>query len=276
VNGWRDALRAATVCLGLTAAGGRVAAQEAEPLADNSFLIEEAYNQNPGVVQEINAFTRSSGGADWVYTITQEWPVGGMRHQLSYTIDVEHHAPFHSTGFGDGLINYRYQAVGMRGGPVFVAPRLTAVLPIGRPASGRGSGAFGLQANLPVTVVLSPKISTHWNAGVTLLPSTESPTGAQATTTSLNAGASVIWLVRPLFNLIVEGVWLNDENVIGPGATERQTSAFVNPGFRWGFNLRGGLQIVTGVAYTVSLNDANPDGLFLYLSFEHPFRRLRE
>src|SRR4029077_7551307 len=114
----------------------------------------------------------------------------------------------------------------------------------------------------------------HWNLGVTLLPSAESVTGAQATTTTVNAGASVIWLVRPLFNLMLEGVWSSEQDVVGSGVTDRHTSAFLNPAFRWGFNLRGGLQIVTGLGYVVSLNEANPDALFLYLSFEHPFRRI--
>ncbi|HEX9054887.1 MAG TPA: transporter [Gemmatimonadales bacterium] len=268
MDGWRSSLGALALSSWFA---GALAAQEPQPLEDNSFLIEEAYNQNPGVVQEISNFVRSSGGGDWVYAFTQEWPVGGMRHQLSYTVPLEHHADFGTTGLGDALLNYRYQALGMRGGPVYVAPRLSVVLPTGRAARGRGSGAFGLQANLPVTVEVSPRLSTHWNLGATLLPSAENPAGARATSTTVNAGASVIWVVRPLFNLILEGIWLSQQDVVGPGATDRHTSAFLNPGFRWGFNLRGGLQIVTGLGYVVSLADADPDALFLYLSFEHPF-----
>jgi hypothetical protein len=252
------------------------AAQEPEPLEDNSFLIEEAYNQAPGVVQEISSFTRASGGGDWVYTLTQEWPLGGVHHQLSYTVPLEHHAEFATTGLGDALLNYRVQALGAAGASVYLAPRVSAVLPTGRVRSGRGDGALGVQVNLPLTVMLTPRLSTHWNAGATALPSAENVVGARATTASFNAGASAIWLVRPLFNLMLEVVWLRDSEVVGPGATERQTSGFLNPGFRWGFNCRGGLQIVTGLAYTVSLTDSDPDALFLYLSFEHPFRRLAQ
>jgi hypothetical protein len=282
VTGWpeprdvRRVLGASTFCCCLSGAGVGLAAQATQPLQDNSFLIEEAYNQAPGVVQEIGNFTRSSGGDDWVYIFTQEWPLGGMRHQLSYTIPLEHHADFQTTGLGDALFNYRFQALGMNGGPVYVAPRLSLVLPTGSAQRGRGSGSVGLQGSLPVTVELNPRLSTHWNLGATVLPSAGSVTGAQATTATVNAGASVIWLVRPLFNLMLEGVWLSEEAVIGSGVTDRHTSAFLNPGFRWGFNLRGGLQIVTGLGYVVSLNDASPDALFLYLSFEHPFRRIRQ
>ena len=280
MNGWpepRDvgrALGASILCCCLGGAPVDLAAQAPQPLQDNSFLIEEAYNQAPGVVQEISNFTRSSGGGDWVYTFTQEWPLGGMRHQLSYTLALEHHADFRTTGLGDALFNYRFQAIGMAGGPVYFAPRLSLVLPTGNAQLGRGSGSVGLQASLPVTVEVNPKLSTHWNLGATLLPSAENVTGAQATTTTVNAGASIIWLVRPLFNLMLEGLWLSEQDAVASGVTDRHTSAFLNPGFRWGFNFPGGLQIVTGLGYVVSLNNANSDALFLYLSFEHPFRHI--
>ena len=49
--------------------------------------MEEAYNQNFGVVQHISSFTRFCDSKDWNYTFTQEWPVpGDERHQLSYTL----------------------------------------------------------------------------------------------------------------------------------------------------------------------------------------------
>jgi hypothetical protein len=72
-----------------------------EPLAiqDNSFLIEEAYNQEAGVVQHIFTYMRSRGGT-YASTFTQEWPVRGLTHQLSYTLPVQRRR-------GDALINYR-------------------------------------------------------------------------------------------------------------------------------------------------------------------------
>ena len=52
---------------------------------DNSFFVEEAFNQEPGVVQTIygGVFLQDSG---WGITFTQEWPAPNMRHQLSFTI----------------------------------------------------------------------------------------------------------------------------------------------------------------------------------------------
>ena len=57
-------------------------------IADNSFLVEEAYNQESGVVQHVSTFSRPDGGGAWDFAFTQEWPFRGMRHQLSYTVPV--------------------------------------------------------------------------------------------------------------------------------------------------------------------------------------------
>ena len=51
---------------------------------DNSFLIEEAYNQEAGVVQHIANLRRQ--GHDWNFVFSQEWPVLSQTHQFSYTV----------------------------------------------------------------------------------------------------------------------------------------------------------------------------------------------
>jgi len=143
------------------------------PIQDNSFLIEEAYNQEFGVVQHINGFTRLWGSDDWAYSFTQEWPVpGDARHQFSYTLTRIHAGDFagSGSGIGDVFLNYRYQLLGDGKAKVAFAPRLSLVCPTGDPAFGRGAGGFGFQTNLPVSVVLSKKWVTHWNAGATLVP----------------------------------------------------------------------------------------------------------
>ena len=61
-------------------------------ISDNSFLIEEAFNQEQGVVQHIfNGFyavDRQPGPDDQnvALSFTQEWPVPSQTHQLSYTL----------------------------------------------------------------------------------------------------------------------------------------------------------------------------------------------
>jgi hypothetical protein len=240
-------------------------------IQDNSFLIEEAYNQERGVVQHISTFARPSDGNAWAYNFTQEWPLGGIRHQLSYTLAVQNDDQ--GTGLGDIGLNYRHQLVGNPEAPVVFAPRLSLLLPTGDHEQGRGAGATSLQTNLPLSLVLGPQLVTHFNAGATITPSAKSPIGDEATTTSFNLGASAIWLLRPSFNLMVEALWLSTASVAAAGETVRDEVLLLNPGFRGAFNLAS-LQIVPGVAYTFDLSsDTDDDALFVYLSFEHPFKR---
>jgi hypothetical protein len=241
-------------------------------IQDNSFLLEEAYNQESGVVQHISTFSFASG-QDWGYSFTQEWPLGGIRHQLSYTIPVERPGPV-GTGLGDIALNYRYQLAGHPDATFVAAPRASVLFPTGNEERGRGTGSFGIQANLPLSLVLSTGVVTHWNAGVTLTPSARNAFGAEATTAGFNLGASAVWLLRPSVNLLVETLWLSEEAVVAEGATERDEIFLVNPGVRAAFDLAGGLQVVPGIAYTVHLSpDDAEDEVFLYLSFEHPFKR---
>ena len=223
-------------------------------IADNSFLVEEAYNQEAGVVQHVSTFSRLEGGGAWDFGFTQEWPFRGMRHQLSYTVPVLH-ADGSGTGLGDVLLNYRYQLVGDGETPLHVAPRLSVILPTGSEDEGRGTGSVGLQTNLPVSYVVSDALATHWNAGLTL----EGESGD----VDANLGASAIWRVHRSVNLMLETVW----------ESAQEDVVLLNPGVRWAFDFDSGLQIVPGVAYTFALGADDADALFLYLSFEHPFRR---
>jgi hypothetical protein len=69
-----------------------VALVASQPLAkgirDNSFFIEEAYNQEPGVVQHILnvPIDFTHGSREIAPSFTQEWPVFSQTHQFSYTI----------------------------------------------------------------------------------------------------------------------------------------------------------------------------------------------
>lgn len=110
-------------------------APETRKIQDNSFLIEEAYNQEDGVIQHIQSFQYMKGDT-WAYTFTQEWPVPTQQHQLSHTIPyLWLEDPESATGFGDVLLNYRYQAV--LKGPIAFAPRLSLLLPTGHGRAGR-------------------------------------------------------------------------------------------------------------------------------------------
>lgn len=239
-------------------------------IQDNSFLIEEAYNQERGVVQHIATFVHRRGG-DWDFAFTQEWPLGGIHHQLSYTIPIQHEGGTGS-GIGDVGLNYRYQLLGDPEARTVLAPRFTILLPTGNERLGRGRGGAGLQVNIPATIVIASRLVTHWNSGITITPSAHNALGETATTTDLNLGASAVWLLHPSFNLLVEGLWLCTRSVVGEGRSVRQSSSYLSPGARLAVQLTPDLQMVPGLAYTIALDSASSDNaLFLYLSFEHPF-----
>ena len=261
-------------CVLLVLTGG---AYGQEKIQDNSFLVEEAYNQERGIVQHISTFSRMWNSKDWTYTFTQEWPMpGDARHQLSYTLIGMHAGAFPGSGagLGDVALNYRYQLVGNGESRLAFSPRLTALIPTGDTVNGRGLGASGVQVNLPVSVEVNSKLVTHWNAGATFVRHALSPDGDRANSVGYNLGQSFVYLANPRLNFLVETVMGNFQSVIGPGLTEWSKTFYVSPGVRWAHNFKNGLQIVPGLAMPIGIGpSAGEKGAFVYLSFEHPFTK---
>ena len=271
----------ATVFLCANAPGQQGSSTPGPPgIQDNSFLVEEAYNQNFGVVQHISSFTRFWNSKDWNYTFTQEWPVpGDARHQLSYTLAAVHAGAFPGSGagIGDVFLNYRYQLVGSGDARVAFSPRLSLIFPTGDSTLGRGAGSFGLQTSLPLSVVISKKLVSHWNAGATFLPNAQDALGDHAATAGYNFGQSFIWLAHTRFNVMLETVFASAQTVVASNRTQWTNSLVLSPGVRWSYNFRNGLQIVPGVGVPIGVGpSAGERAVFLYLSFEHPFRKLPE
>ena len=251
---------------------GEIRAEDA--IQDNSFLIEEAYNQERGVVQHIATFNQFNGGA-WISTFTQEWPVPDVRHQLSYTLAAAelHDDAGSQRGFGDVAINYRYQVIGDGSATAAMAPRVSLLLPTGDDASGLGTGAIGVQGNLPTSVVVHPRVVTHFNLGATWLRGARNAAGDKADLTVYSIGQSVVGLVTPRFNVLAEFVFNSGEVVTGAGTRERVQTLFASPGIRWSHDFKNGLQIVPGIAVPLGLGPSSGSrAVFFYLSFEHPFK----
>lgn len=237
----------------------------AQALEDNSFLVEEAYNQPARVVQHI--FTTELRHGAQVYAFGQEWPLGGMTHQLSYTLVAENDVSFE---LGDAELNYRWQAVGGEGAKLFVAPRLSALVPLGDADRWGGNGGFGLDAQIPVSWETGRLLSLHANLGAAFRPSAENAVGARAATLAPSLGVSAVVFVTPKFNLIAESVWDWERAVVANGETAGSTSHAIALGARMGFDLPSGMQIVPGVAWMPAVDDAATRS-FLYLSIEHGF-----
>jgi hypothetical protein len=242
------------------------------PIQDNSFLIEEAYNQEAGVIQHISAFSRSTRTGAWTYSFTEEWPVLGQTHQASVTFSYAGLGRSGPDGVGDLALNYRWQAVGSGEAPVALAPRLTLIVPTGDASRGLGAGGAGVQVNAPLSVVLSPSFVAHTNVGGTYVPDARAASGGSGAMTTVAVGQSFVWLAHERLNLLVEALYSTTE-IAARAGVERTESLTVNPGVRAAFDLAGGLQIVPGIAFPVGVGPSRGEkGVFLYLSFEHPFR----
>jgi hypothetical protein len=239
-------------------------------ILDNSFLVEEAFNQERGIFQNIFGFQRDSGL--WDVAFTQEWPAPSQQHQLSYTVPFSGLAG--ETGPGDVMINYRYQALMEDPGHPAFSPRLSVILPTG--ADGFTGNALGFQVNLPVS---KQRGDVYWNAnaGVTWYPNAKSSPGVsdsgRVSLLTPHVSGSAIYRLRPMFNLMLESV-LDFEQVAEPdGTTRRETAFTLSPGARGGWNL-GDHQLILGAAVPITWVESDASaGILLYLSYELPFRR---
>ena len=248
-----------------------------EKIRDNLFLLEEAYNQEPGVIQHIQSFIFNPREKSWNYNFTEEWPVPTDRHQLSLTIPVADQGKSGSAAFGDVLVNYRLQAIGVGGtGRFAMAPRVSLVLPTGKYQAGNGRGGAGFQFNLPVSVELGDHFVTHWNAGFTATPGAKSPSGYSASALDTNAGVALVWLPLSWANPLVEIAHLTNKEILDDKTRPRSATAIINPGIRFAINCRSGLQIVPGISAPIQLNyNGNKASVLFYLSLEHSVRRPR-
>ena len=251
-------------------AASRVNGQAAPPVRDNSFLVEEAYNQEARVVQHVSFLALSRDPTAWEYSFTQEWPAGGQRHQLSVTVPLIHAAD--ATGVGDVALNYRYQLSFDDATGDAVAPRLSLLIPTGDATEGRGTSSLGLQANLPVSWGLHRALVTHWNIGGTWTPSARAAGGGRVATRDVTAAASAIWLATRAVNPVLEVAWAREEIAIDADTRLAEESAWISPGVRAAIDFRSGLQMVPGVAFPIGIGPTDGERrVLVYLSFEHGF-----
>jgi hypothetical protein len=244
---------------------------EAKPIMDNSFLVEEAYNQEPGVVQHVTTFVHTKDLEGWLATFTQEWPWQSQRHQLSFTVPVMHDGS--EGGIGDIAIHYRRQLRDLHP-QLAIAPRLSLIVPTGRRALDRGKGSPGIEVALPISYVLNSRFVGHTNGGMTLTPAAKGLDGSSDALMETFIGQSMIFLAHANINVLAEIAWGVEESVVTHGVVDRSQSFFFAPGVRGAINLSSGMQIVPGLAVPIGLGPSEGDrALFVYLSVEHQFGR---
>lgn len=250
-----------------------------EVIEDNSFLIEEAYNQEPGVVQHIfqAVYSNDPRQRGWAFAFTQEWPIYGQDHQFSYTVLSYHliNDGERQYGVGDTLLNYRYQALEEGPGKPAFAPRFSLILPTGNRDKGTGNGVVGYQWNLPFSKKVTSRLALHANFGVTYLPHVRSPMndGQLSPKRSLVSpwvGGSAIYALLPRLHLMLEWLGVVQDNINGTGRAVRTFNPLLSPGFRAAVVNEKDLQIVVGAGAPIGLNrQVNNLAGFFYFSVEH-------
>jgi hypothetical protein len=276
---------AAAIIISLSVSS-QVRAAEKRPIdviEDNSFLVEEAYNQEPGVVQHVftAVYNNDSRRRGWSFNFTQEWPVFSQDHQFSYTIPSYHfiEGADRIYGVGDILLNYRYQALMEGDVKPALAPRFSLILPTGSGRRGTGDGVVGYQWELPVSKKLGSRFAVHGNFGVTYLPGVRARLGGSTSQlspahslVSYSLGASGIFALFPRFHLMLEWVGEFEQDIDDSGKTKREFQPVISPGVRAAVVNEEKLQVVVGAAAPIGLNrKADNHGAFLYLSIEHDF-----
>jgi hypothetical protein len=240
----------ALVAAAAPARAQQAASESAFGITDNSFLVEESFNQEAGIFQNIFVFTRNRHGL-WSASFTQEWPVKTMRHQLSFTL------PFQAGGgedaaLGNVLLNYRFQLSEEEAGRPACSPRFSVIAP-----SAPGETALGWQVNLPVSKRVG-RMYLHGNAGATRISGD----------TSRFTAASAIWAARPMLNLMLEVYAQNDPDTAG----RRTTFTTVVPGVRTGWNF-GDRQFVVGAGVPITRGAVHDTSVLGYISYELPFKK---
>ena len=239
-------------------------------IVDNSFLVEEAFNQEPGIFQNIVGYQRRD--STWQLGFTQEWPFRSMKHQLSYSL------PFSGAGgdspFGDVMLHYRYQALEEDPGYPAISPRFTLILPTG--AASLSHNSIGLQVNLPASKQYG-NIYWHANTGVTWYPRSDPrPDLDDSERLSLvtpHLAGSGILRVRPMFNVLLETVLEFEQFARVNGTKGREVVVTLSPGTRGGWNL-GDHQLIVGAAVPITwVSSQSSAALLLYASYELPFTR---
>jgi hypothetical protein len=265
------ALRACAAFAALFVLATGPSAQETDPrpaagLQDNSFLIEEAYNQEAGVVQHVGSFRRQN--RDWTFAFNQEWPIRSQTHQFSYSVPYLWLHNGGGQGFGDVQLSYRYQALAETATQPAFAPRFTLILPTGDDGKGTGFDSYGYQINLPVSKIISDRVTVHGNAGLT---SYFDVFGRQPT--SFNLGGSIVYAVTRETNVLVEALGEWTETATLGGLLEREFTFTLLPGVRHAFNLEQGSQLVLGAGMPIQFTGGDTDvGALVFVSYEHKFR----
>ena len=235
-------------------------------IADNSFLVEEAYNQEPGVVQFINVYTKPEQGSDWTYTFINEIPMGSEKHQFSYEIPYSSIKAVDEQGVEDIKFNYRQEFI--RTDQFVTTGRVSLQVGTGDYKKGFGRSAMGYEASLITSVNITDKWVQHWNLGAGITPDAKNTMGDKADNSKYFWAVSNVYLFSDNFNFMLEFAGSEEQETVGTKQATWESRTVMSPSIRYAYDV-GDWQIVPGLAYPmqVTANPGNNEWL-VYLSVE--------
>jgi hypothetical protein len=241
-------------------------------IEDNSFLLEEGFNQERGVYQFIQKYQTFEESKGFEYSFENEIPIPDENHQFSY--EFSHGRPT-SEGHGaisDVTLSYRIQPLNKDG--FLMADRFGLILPTGKVDKGAGNGVWGFEFVKAVTVPVSEKWMNHWNFGFSVLPNAKSQGHSErGTISSFSSGTSLIYLFSDNLNFMLEALLESGQGIEADGSKSSETSFTLNPGVRFAMDLDWKeTQIVPGISFPTELmNGPTEHGILVYLSIEPKF-----
>lgn len=238
----------------------------AEAIQDNSFLVEEAYNQEPGVVQFINVYQKNKETKDWTYTFINEIPMGLQDHQFSYELPFVHTESPDQTDVADIKVNYRYEF--FRGDKIVTTGRFSLTTPTGKYDKGMGTGQVGSEISLISSIIISDKWVQHWNLGASFVPKAKIAGDRSADNSRFFFANSNVYLFSDNLNFMLEAVASSSEKTVADKTTEWSPSVILSPSLRYAIDYND-WQFVPGFAVPTGVGPSAGEVQYLvYLSIE--------
>lgn len=241
-------------------------------IEDNSFLLEEAFNQEWGVYQFIQKYQTFNKAGTYDYAFENEIPITDKEFQFSYEIPVAQAEDGRPGYIGDMSLSYRWQPLNKDG--FLISERFGLIVPTGNVKKDAGNGVYGFEFMQAATLTINEKWMNHWNFGFSMLPNAKvNNIPKRRTITSASAGSSLIYRWHENFNLMFEALLESGQSIQQDGSKTAETSLTLNPGFRWAWDYEWkDTQIVPGVSFpTEVLGDKVENGVLVYLSIEPKF-----
>ncbi len=240
-------------------------------LEDNSFLLEEAYNQKPGEFQFIQGYRSFHSGKEYHFISDGEMALGSEKHQFSYQITRLKEEVDHGS-FGDTTLNYRIQSVNEL--DFLMAHRFGLILPSGSVKENSGYGVTGFKYVQASSFLLSDEWDNHWNLLFTHYPEAKVKfSDKRRTLNEYGISSSLVYHWKENLNFLLEGIYEAHEKLNFKNQKKYDYHFILNPGVRTAIDLSWKeTQTAPGISFPVRYQEDQIDhGVVLYLSIEPKF-----